>query len=104
MRKIDDVVYCENDSHYRINQDYVQVHRTTTDYEAEMLRANLEGAGIDAVVFNQHDHVYFVNLGELAVVKVMVRRKDAERAKEIIDSILESGEESGAGDEVREQE
>jgi putative signal transducing protein/double zinc ribbon protein len=87
---IDDVAYCEDDGHQRINQEYIVVYRTSTDYEAEMLRANLIGAGIDAVVFNQHDHVYFVNLGALAVVTVMVRKKDEERAVEIIKSILES--------------
>lgn len=99
IRKIDDAYYCEDDSHVRISQEYVAVYKTNTDYEADMLVANLQGAGIDAVAFNQHDHVYFVNLGALAVVKIMVQRKDAERAKEIIDSILTSDESEEPEDE-----
>ena len=50
---------------------------------------NLEGAGIQAVIFNQHDHVYFLNMGTLAVVNVMVPKKEIERARQIVALILE---------------
>lgn len=99
VRTIDDISYCEDDSHYRINQEYTDVYKTSDDIEAQMLKANLEGAGIDAVVFNQHDHVYYVTMGMLAIVKVMVRRKDEKRAQEIIQDILSTSINGNGGDE-----
>src|SRR5512143_3116659 len=64
--------FCDDDSHLNVHQDYVVAFSTALEYEADMIKANLDGAGIEALVFNQHDHVYFVNVGSLALVNVMV--------------------------------
>jgi hypothetical protein len=81
--------FCAADSHRTTYQHYAVVAETATDYEADMIKANLQGAGLDVLVFNQHDHVYFTVMGSLAIVKVMVRADQAERAQELIPYILE---------------
>lgn len=92
-------IFCENDDHLNLQQGFVVAYTTSTDYEAQMIKANLEGAGIDTVIFNQHDHVYFTNMGMLALVKVMVKRSQLEDALEIIDALLADDEYSGDEDE-----
>ena len=82
-------IFCENDNHLSLHQGFVVAYTTSTDYEAEMIKANLEGAGINAVVFNQHDHVYFTNMGALAMVNVMVPRSQIEESRDIIAALLE---------------
>lgn len=89
-------IFCENDEHLNVHQGFVVAYTTSTDYEAEMIKANLEGAGIHAMIFNQHDHVYFTNMGTLALVNVMVPRAQIEEAEEIIVALLD---EDGLGEE-----
>ena len=55
-------------------------------YEAEMVKANLEGAGIEAFVLSQDDNNFPVD-GDLSIAKVMVRASDALEAVEFIQSI-----------------
>lgn len=93
-------MFCENDEHLNLHQGFVVAYTTSTDYEAEMIKANLAGAGIHAMVFNQRDHVYFTNMGMLALVNVMVPRSQLEEAEEIIAALLEDdglGEEAEGG-------
>ncbi len=87
--EIEGKYFCTDDTHYNLHQDYVVAYTTSTDYEADMIKANLDGAGIDAYIFNQHDHVYFLNMGVLAQVNVMVPKSQIEKAQEIIISIFE---------------
>jgi hypothetical protein len=81
-------IFCDNDDHLNMHQGFVISYTTSTDYEAEMIKANLEGAGINAVIFNQHDHVYFTNMGALAQVNVMVPRAQIDEAQDIIAALL----------------
>lgn len=87
--EVDGKLFCSDDEHVDVHQKFALAYITNTDYEAAMIRANLEGAGIDARIFNQHDHVYFVTMGSLAQVKVMVPTAQLEQAQTIIASILE---------------
>jgi hypothetical protein len=98
-------IFCENDDHLNLHQGFVVAYTTSTDYEADMIKANLEGAGINAVVFNQHDHVYFTNMGALALVNIMVPRSQLEEARDIIaalmsDEGLSSADEASGGDDA----
>jgi hypothetical protein len=90
-------IFCENDDHLSMHQGFVVAYTTSTDYEADMIKANLEGAGINAVVFNQHDHVYFTNMGALALVNIMVPRSQLDESRDVIAALL--SEEGLAGDE-----
>jgi hypothetical protein len=89
IHEIEGKFFCTDDLHFNLHQDYVVAYTTSTDYEAEMIKANLDGAGIDAMIFNQHDHVYFLNMGVLAQVNVMVPKSQIEKAQQIIISIFE---------------
>ncbi len=97
-------IFCENDEHLNLHQGFVVAYTTSTDYEADMIKANLEGAGINAVVFNQHDHVYFTNMGSLAMVNIMVPRSQLEEARDVITALMSeeglSDSESGDRDDA----
>lgn len=65
-------IFCNNDEHITIAENWAVVFTTSTDYEAIMIKANLEGAGIPCLVFSQRDHAYFMIVGNMAIVNVMV--------------------------------
>jgi hypothetical protein len=64
----------------------VVVYTTNENYQAEMYKANLEGAGIDVSILGQKDRNY-PTVGDLAVIKILVKKKDAENALEIVNDI-----------------
>jgi hypothetical protein len=70
----------------RTYEDWVAVHKTNTDYEADLVRDRLDDAGIPAVVFTQRDHAFNLNLGDLAPVNVMVPPDQVERARTVLSS------------------
>lgn len=70
----------------RTYEDWVVVHRTGTDYEADMVRDRLDDAGIPAVVFTQRDHAFNLTVGDLAAVNVMVPPDQLERARALLES------------------
>lgn len=61
------------------------VYTCSRVYEAEMVKANLEGAGIEAYVLSQDDSS-FPSEGDLSIAKVMVRASEAKEAIEFIES------------------
>lgn len=66
--------------------DWVVVYTTNENYQAEMYKANLEGADIETLILGQKDRNY-PTVGDLAVVKILVKRADAKTAVEIINDI-----------------
>lgn len=60
------------------------VYTTMQDYEAAMIKGRLEEEGILARVLSQADHAIGINIGDLAVVHVLVHRDDMADAKRII--------------------
>ena len=77
-------MFCSNDEHVKMAFDWVAVCSTSTQYEAEMIKANLESAGIPTTVFSQSDRMYFTTLGDLAVTEVMVPKEDVKEAEEYL--------------------
>jgi len=67
-------------------EDWVLAFTTDAEYEADMLKANLEGAGIEAFIFKQKDSS-FPAVGNLAVIKLFVPSEKLNAAKEIINDI-----------------
>jgi hypothetical protein len=49
-----------------------------------MVKANLEMAGIKAMVFSQVDHASFIPVSRLALVKVMVPKDKLTKAQETL--------------------
>lgn len=82
------------EGHLVHHSDWVVIYHTSENYEAEMLRANLEGAGVETQILQQKDRSYPA-VGDLAVVKILVKKSDAESAKTIIDDINSSEGNSG---------
>ncbi|MBI9072759.1 MAG: DUF2007 domain-containing protein [Melioribacteraceae bacterium] len=68
--------------------DWVILCTCKTDYEAQMLKSNLEGAEIETLILDQKDR-NFPTDGDLTVIKVLVRKSDAETAVEITNDISE---------------
>jgi len=77
-------ILCENDEHISIAQGWAVVCTMSTEYEAQMVRANLETAGIQCLVFSQRDHVYFLTVGDMATVNVMVPKERFFEAQEFL--------------------
>ncbi|MBL1215245.1 MAG: hypothetical protein HND52_17900 [Ignavibacteriae bacterium] len=83
----------EFEGHLLKPSDWITVYTTGKIYEAEMLKSNLEGGGIETLIVKQKDSS-FPAVGDLAVVKVNVKKTDAENAVTVIKDILDSEEES----------
>ncbi len=73
--------------------EWVTVYTTYDNIEAAMLKSNLESAGIETVIIDKKDSSFPV-WGDLSVIKLDVRREDAEKARRIIDDIQENDKES----------
>lgn len=67
-------------------KDWVIVYSCENEVEADMLKANLEGADIDSLILNQNDRSFPV-VGDLSVVKLLVKKNDADDAVAIINDI-----------------
>ena len=64
--------------------DWVEVFRCGTDYEASLVHARLQDAGIPSVILNQRDHAFNLTFGYLAKVKVLVPRSVEKTASELL--------------------
>ncbi len=83
--------FCTNDKHVEMAFDWVTVHTTGTEYEADMIAANLESAGIPARVYVQNDQMLVATVGDLAVTRIMVPAEAADEAKDYLASLPTQG-------------
>ncbi len=67
-------------------KDWVIIHSGSDIIEAEMLKANLEGAGIESIIYSQKDRS-ILYLGEVSPVKLFVKKREADEAILIINDI-----------------
>ena len=65
-------------------EGWVSIFRSSTDYEADMVRDRLDSAGIPAAVFTQRDHALSLTVGELARVYVLVPVEYQAQAEEVL--------------------
>lgn len=79
------------EGHLVHHSDWVVVYSTGTEYEANMLKSNLEGADIESTVLKQSDR-NFPTQGDLSVVKLLVKKTDANEATLIINDIIEKND------------
>lgn len=68
-------------------EGWVSIFRTSTDYEADMVRDRLDSAGIPAAVFTQRDHALNLTVGELARVYVLVPSRYVAQAEEVLEEL-----------------
>ena len=64
-------------------KDWVLVYKTGDEVEAEMIRANLESAGLEVNVLSQKDH-NFPAPGDFSIVKLSVRKASVQQALNFI--------------------
>lgn len=82
---------CSLHSSIPVIGEWVQVYGTSDGIEADLIVQNLAAEGVDAQVYDQKDdNVFPVDLGELAVVRVLVPVWDYERAIELVQSYANS--------------
>ncbi|MGA7303849.1 MAG: DUF2007 domain-containing protein [Rhodothermales bacterium] len=74
-------------------EGWVSVFRSSTDYEADMVRDRLDSAGIPAAVFTQRDHAFSLTVGELAQVYVLVPPEYQSQAEDILQELPLTDEE-----------
>ncbi|MCK7516765.1 MAG: DUF2007 domain-containing protein [Ignavibacteriales bacterium] len=80
-------------------QNWEIVYTSSQEYEVEMIKNNLESAGIKAVVLSQKDRNYPAP-GDFSVVKLLVRKEDKQDAVAFIQKVKnENVEEDSNGDE-----
>lgn len=73
-------------------ENWEVVYTSNKDYEVEMLKDNLESAGIKTAILQQKDR-NFPAPGDLAVIKLLVRREDLDSALGFIQKINSQDEE-----------
>lgn len=93
---VEKLIYEEMTEKYK---DWEEVYSTPQLYEAEMVRTNLETAGIESVLLEQKDTSFPLG-GELGEIKVLVPKYRLEEAKQIIEKI----ESQDIGDEIEENQ
>lgn len=76
--------FCSDDKHVEMAFDWVTVYTTGTEYEAQMIAANLESGGIPTRVHVQNDQMFIATMGDLAVTRVMVPVEAADEAKDFL--------------------
>jgi len=81
-------------------ENWEVVFTSSKDYEVEMLKDNLENAGITATILRQADR-NFPAPGDLAIIKLLVRSEDVNAALDFIQNL---NSESGEEDEEEEED
>lgn len=89
--EIDGKIYCKQGNHRQYDEEWTVVYTTQYEYEAEMLKANIESAGIPCVIFSTKDHAYFMTIG-IGIVKVLVPKDEKDLALRIIEDLRYSNE------------
>ncbi len=82
-------ILCDNDLHMKLAFQWASVYSTSSAYEAEMVKANLESIHIPVTILSQNDRMYITTLGDLAVTEVMVPRTMLAKAEEFIRTFSE---------------
>lgn len=79
-------------------KDWEEVYSTPQLYEAEMIRTNLETAGIESVILEQKDSSFPLG-GELGEIKVLVPKYRVDEALMIIEKIENQKDEESEDDQ-----
>lgn len=93
-----------DDEHFLPPEDWTEenwqvVYTSSQEYDVEMLRDNLESAGIKTSILSQKDR-NFPAPGDFSLVKLFVRKEDVQAALNFIEQIKsEQGGEESNGEE-----
>jgi hypothetical protein len=73
-------------------ENWEVVFTSGKDYEVEMLKDNLESAGITSAILSQKDH-NFPAPGNFSIIKLLVRKEDISSALDFIQKINRQNDE-----------
>ena len=76
-----------------IYEGWIVVFQSGTDYEADLVRDQLDDAGLHAVVLSQRDHAFNLTHGHLAQVRVLTPPEHVEAAAEVLGAAPPNDEE-----------
>ena len=79
-------------------EEWVLVYTTFSEIDADMLKENLESAGISATILSQKDSSFPVP-GDLSRIKLFVKKADVGEALEFIQTVKSKSMDSGEDDE-----
>jgi hypothetical protein len=68
------------------------IYTTSKDYEAKMLKANIESSGIPVQILSQQDTSRMLTVGNLSIIKIYVPSDDYEEALQILIEIEKNSE------------
>ncbi len=68
-----------------MNEQWVEVFVTYDNLEAEIIKDLLESGGIQVVLRSSKVTPYPVNIGRMGEIKVLVKKRDEETAKGVIE-------------------
>jgi hypothetical protein len=72
------------------NVELVEVHKAQGEVAAQMIRSVLEGDGIDSMLSGESVRLtHGLTVDGLAEVKILVRKEDEARAREVISAFLD---------------
>ena len=84
---------CELHEGIPLMEGWAQVYTTSDEIEAGLIVQNLQSEGVDAQIYSQKDGIFPVDLGELAIVRVLVPLWEYQGAIEVIRAHMDtSGE------------
>jgi hypothetical protein len=75
---------CSDHRTLQVIEGWSQVYSTSNEWEARLIRENLQAEGIDSQIFSQRDSMFSVDLGELSIVRLLVPVWNHEAALTII--------------------
>jgi len=64
-------------------EDWEIVFTSDNEYEVDMMKDNLDGAGISSMILDQKDR-NFPATGDLAIIKLLVKKEDVPSAVEFV--------------------
>lgn len=82
---------CAEHGDITIIEGWAQVYSTASEFEASLVRQNLEAEGIDARIFSQRDRIFSVELGELSIVRLLVPVFSYDQALDLIRDHMDTG-------------
>ena len=81
---------CDGHRSVQVIEGFSQVYSSSAELEAQLIVENLRAEGIDAQPYSQSDHIFPVDLGELAIARVLVPVWEHQRAMELIRSYMDT--------------
>jgi hypothetical protein len=85
-----------------IIEGWVVLETVSYEHQAEMIRSQLEEAGIPCTVYSQKDSVNVVFVGDLSEIKILVHQDQVLQAREVIKDIelpeMEIAEDADVGE------